>query len=90
MESLRADTFTFVGYGNSQSRWLDHVVGRKCDDASINNMRVLVDVNGSDHLPLQFDLELKNLTYDENQNISLETNSQNLLIGRNLKRENKK
>ena len=27
--SLPPDTFTFVGYGNSQSRWLDHIIGRE-------------------------------------------------------------
>lgn len=61
VESLSADTFTFVGYGNSQSRWLDHVVGRNHDNINITNMCVLIDVNGSDHLPLKFDLQFNHL-----------------------------
>ena len=61
VELLNSDTCTFVGYGNSQSRWLDHIVGRNQNGARIVDINVLEDVIGSDHLPLQFGLEIRNV-----------------------------
>lgn len=51
---LASDTCTFIGYGNSVSRWLDHVVGLQQDLITVNNINVLGDKIGSDHLPLGF------------------------------------
>ena len=60
VESLGPDTCTFVGYGNSQSRWLDHIIGRNQNVSKIVNITVLEDITGSDHLPLQFCVQLCN------------------------------
>ena len=61
VESLSPDTCTFIGYGNSQSRWLDHIIGRNQNGARAVNINVLDDMIGSDHLPLQFDIEIHNV-----------------------------
>lgn len=59
--SLHADTFTFIGYGNSQSRWLDHIIGKEHSDIKVTGIRIMNDVNGSDHLPLQCTLSIKSV-----------------------------
>ena len=70
VDSLSPDTCTFVGYGNSQSRWLDHLIGKSFDGSiCIKNICILDEVNGSDHLPLQFFLEFKNLKVGENLDV---------------------
>ena len=56
--ALPHDSFTFLSYGNSASRWLDHVIGRVHDDVTVNNIKILHDMIGSDHRPLTFSLEI--------------------------------
>lgn len=57
--SLHPDTCTFIGYGNSQSRWLDHIIGKDHNRVEVKGVSVLNDVIGSDHLPLQCTLLFK-------------------------------
>ena len=59
-ETLDSSTFTFISYGNTHCKWLDHVVGRDSDNVSVSSVRVLYEVIGSDHLPLETVLTIKN------------------------------
>lgn len=59
VNALPPDTCTFIGYGNSQGRWLDHIVGRVHESVSVKNINVLQDLIGSDHLPLEFVLQFE-------------------------------
>lgn len=59
VDQLNLDTFTFVGYGNSSSRWLDHIIGENHKDIDVCHIKVLNEINGSDHLPLHFCLNFK-------------------------------
>ena len=52
VDILDEDTFTFLSYGNSFTKWLDHVIGRTCNNADITNVKVLYDKLGSDHFPM--------------------------------------
>ena len=61
---LEPSTFTFVSYGNSYCKWLDHVVGRETDDITVSSIRVLYDMIGSDHLPMETIISFSGL--DEN------------------------
>ena len=56
---LPHDSFTFIGYGNSQSRWLDHIVGTVHNYVRVNKIQILTDVTGSDHLPVELVLHVK-------------------------------
>ena len=49
---LESSAFTFVSFGNTYCKWLDHIVGRNANGISVSSTRVLYDVIGSDHLPL--------------------------------------
>ena len=60
VNELCNDSYTFIGYGNSQSRWLDHIVGRGEECASIRDINILVDFIGSDHLPLELIVSIRN------------------------------
>ena len=57
-EVLPPDSFTFVGYGNSATRWLDHIIGRQASSTSIHDINVLYEMIGSDHLPVEFSLKV--------------------------------
>lgn len=61
VHSLEIDSFTFIGYGNSQSRWLDHIVGKEHKNIEVTGIRILNDVNGSDHLPVECTLSFKSV-----------------------------
>ena len=52
VDILDEDTFTFLSYGNSFTKWLDHVIGRICNNVDITNIKVLYDKLGSDHFPM--------------------------------------
>ena len=65
VEVLPPDSITFVGYGNSATRWLDHVVGRLSPSSVIHRFKVLDEFIGSDHLPLEFNLKLNNVDLSE-------------------------
>lgn len=64
--SLDADTYSFIGYGNSQSRWLDHIVGTEHSNVKVTRIRILNDVNGSDHLPVECTLSFKSANCKNN------------------------
>ena len=49
---LEPNTFTFISFGNTYCKWLDHIVGRETNNISITAVRVLYEVIGSDHLLL--------------------------------------
>ena len=51
-ESLSSDTITFISHDNSHSKWLDHILGRDCQDSCVSNIVVHDDLIGSDHLPI--------------------------------------
>ena len=59
VSQLPSDSFTFVNYGNSFSRWLDHVVGRQTDDIYVKNVGIRHEIFGSDHSPIHFDLSVR-------------------------------
>ena len=52
VEFLDSDTFTHINYGSDQCRWFDHFIGRLSNGIELNNVQVLVDMIGSDHLPI--------------------------------------
>ena len=56
---LSPDSFTFVSYGNTYCKWLDHIVGRDSDNITISSTKILYDVIGSDHLPLTATISIK-------------------------------
>ena len=58
---LDSSTFTFVSFGNSYTRWLDHIVGRDTIDTTLSKACVLYDMVGSDHLPLSLTLHVSNI-----------------------------
>ena len=64
VDMLGADTITFTGYGNSSNRWLDHIVGKLHDDIKVNDIQILEEINGSDHLPLKVRLEFQGVITD--------------------------
>ena len=58
VEALPLDSHTFVGYSNSTTHWLDHVVGRQVPVSQIHKIRILYELIGSDHLPMEFYLKI--------------------------------
>ena len=58
VDMLDDSSYTFVGYGNSVSKWLDHVLGKGHKSIKIDNVRTLQNIFGSDHLPLVATLRL--------------------------------
>ena len=53
---LPNNTFTYMGYGHSNCRWLDHIVGKNCISTEITYIEVFCDMIGSDHFPLKASL----------------------------------
>ena len=51
VDMLDEATFTFVSYGNSYTKWLDHVVGRDSNNIKVENVNIIYDKIGSDYLP---------------------------------------
>ena len=49
---LADSTFTFVSYGNSYHKSLDHVIRRNYQDIAVTETSVLNDVIVSDHFPI--------------------------------------
>ena len=59
-EMLGNGTCTFVGFSNSIPKWLDHIIGPiNTNKISIGNVQVLHNVSGSDHLPLEVNIIVK-------------------------------
>lgn len=61
VDQLNNDTCTFIGYGNSASRWLDHIVGREHAHVKVNNINVMNNIIGSDHLPIVCSIEISSM-----------------------------
>ena len=61
--ALSNDTYTFISYGNSVSKWLDHVVGKSHENVSLHSSNVLHEINGSDHDPLEFVMNVKGVPH---------------------------
>lgn len=57
VEKLENDTCTFFGYGNSVTKWLDHVIGKEHNFIQVENLKTLQDILGSDHVPLEATLK---------------------------------
>ena len=56
--NLPQESFTFIGNSSGNCKWLDHILGRtNSNNVSIDNIKVLEDHIGSDHLPLKFCIE---------------------------------
>ena len=49
---LPNDSFTYVGFGHSNCRWLDHFIGRSSSDVGIREIDILYDLIGSDNFPI--------------------------------------
>lgn len=86
VDSLDANSFTFVGYGNSQSRWLDHIVVKEHEDMEVTNVRILCDINGSDHVPIEFKLRFRDLINFDSYNKPIqEINTRKFVNWENIK-----
>ena len=59
VNSLPRDSFTFLSYGTSTGRWLDHIIGRAHADIDIDDINILHDKIGSDHRPVEFRLSVR-------------------------------
>lgn len=57
MDKFDDSSYTFLGYGNSVSKWLDHVLGKEHDCIKEKNISILQSVFGSDHFPLDATLD---------------------------------
>ena len=60
-EVLKRDTFTFINYGDSHCKWLDHFIGRTCRGVVVKDLKVHYDLIGSDHLPLSAVIECESI-----------------------------
>ena len=49
---LNFQSFTFIPFNNSNTKWLDHVVGRNSQNIFIREIDILYSMIGSDHLPV--------------------------------------
>ena len=58
VDKLSNDTFTYISNSYGNCKWLDHVIGRSVDGVNFKSAEVLIDVVGSDHLPLMCSLEI--------------------------------
>ena len=52
VEMLPQDSFTHISYSTSHCKWLDHVLGKSFNNISVENIEILSDLIGSDHLPI--------------------------------------
>ena len=57
-EVLDKDTFTFMSYSGAHTKWLDHILGRDCNDITVSNVKVIYEKYGSDHLPLTMQISI--------------------------------
>ena len=72
INTLGSDTFTHINYGTYHCRWLDHIIGRLSSDLKLENVLVLDDLIGSDHLPLLASFSLhnvNNVNINKNKNL---------------------
>ena len=51
-EELSNDSFTFISRGFNYVKWLDHIIGNKTGRCSVNSIKILDYMVGSDHLPI--------------------------------------
>ena len=58
---LDSSSFTFVSYGNTHTKWLDHIIGRNTKCINLTQSTILYDMIGSDHLPLTATLHISSL-----------------------------
>ena len=61
--ALPYDTYTFMSYGNSVSKWLDHLVGKSHENVSFHSFNVLHKINGSDHAPIEFVMNVRGVPH---------------------------
>ena len=59
---MDSSSFTFILYNNSYCKWLDHIVGRNSKDVCVNDVKILYELVGSDHLPMVGNIHLENVT----------------------------
>ena len=67
VDVLDNSTFTFLSYGNSYTKWLDHLIGKDCGKTRVSNIRVLNGLLGSDHFPLEFVLAIEGDSHTVNK-----------------------
>ena len=83
---LDSSSFTFVSYGNTHTKWLDHIIGRNTEGINISRTQILYDMIGSDHLPLTAVLRITNANInsspvvDENHGLSFYVDWNNLSL----------
>lgn len=82
---LPLDSFTFIGYGNSVSRWLDHIVGREDSMVKVKKVAVLNDIIGSDHFPLEIMFEINTRNNSSIHPVVICTDSNNKIINDGVK-----
>ena len=58
VDILDESTFTHISFSHAYCKWLDHFIGRSYDNITIDHVRVLYDLIGSDHLPLHVCMKL--------------------------------
>ena len=73
VDQLPDDTFTFISYGESHCKWLDHIIGKNSSHVRVKDIKVYSDLTGSDHFPIAACFEVKNAP----QNISKSRSSLN-------------
>ena len=83
---LDSSSFTFVSYGNTHTKWLDHIIGRNTEGINISRTQILYDMIGSDHLPLTAVLHITNANInsspvvDDNHGLSFYVDWNNLSL----------
>ena len=85
--ALPNDTYTFISYGNSVSRWLDHVVGKSHENVSLDSFKVLHEINGSDHVPLEFVMNVKGVPHQNSYVPEMPVTSKSFVNWTKLKME---
>lgn len=57
---MDSNTFTFIPYSNSYTKWLDHILGSNNANTIMDKIDVLHDLIGSDHLPMVGNIHVMN------------------------------
>ena len=61
VESLNANSFTYISNDNMFCKWLDHVIGTSNCNFNVNYIHIQNDVVGSDHFPIHYNITIKDI-----------------------------
>ena len=64
VDQLPDDTFTFISYGESHCKWLDHIIGKNSSHVRVKDIKAYFDLTDSDHFPIAACVEVKNAPHD--------------------------